>query len=85
MIITELTYVSFMVTGANIIYSYSCLAIGIKYDTYPSRLNQISVFINKKGTFYSQWSEICSILCHFMPIIIKSVFIENFITWLQEQ
>nr|YP_009316288.1 cytochrome c oxidase subunit 2 [Peltigera dolichorrhiza]ANE20418.1 cytochrome c oxidase subunit 2 [Peltigera dolichorrhiza] len=84
-IIPELTHVSFMVTGADVIHSYACPALGIKCDAYPGRLNQVSVFINREGTFYGQCSEICGILHSSMPIVIESVSIEKFITWLQEQ
>nr|QUG09712.1 cytochrome b [Peltigera rufescens] len=84
-IIPELTHVSFMVTGADVIHSYACPSLGIKCDAYPGRLNQVSVFINREGTFYGQCSEICGILHSSMPIVIESVSIEKFITWLQEQ
>lgn len=51
-IIPELTHVRFVVTGADVIHSFACPALGIKCDAYPGRLNQVSVFINRQGTFY---------------------------------
>ena len=51
-IIPELTHVRFIVTGADVIHSFACPALGIKCDAYPGRLNQVSVFINRQGTFY---------------------------------
>ena len=59
--------------------------LGIKYDIYPGRLNQVSVFINREGVFYGQCSEICGILHSSMPIVIESVSLEKFLTWLSEQ
>ena len=85
LIIPELTHVRFIVTGADVIHSFACPALGIKCDAYPGRLNQVSVMINREGTFYGQCSEICGILHSSMPIVIESVSIEKFISWLQEQ
>ena len=84
-IIPELTHVRFIVTGADVIHSFACPALGIKCDAYPGRLNQVSVLINRQGTFYGQCSEICGILHSSMPIVIESVSIEKFVSWLQEQ
>ncbi len=52
LIIPELTHVRFIVTGADVIHSLACPALGIKCDAYPGRLNQVSVMINREGTFY---------------------------------
>jgi len=84
-IIPELTHVRFIVTAADVIHSFACPALGIKCDAYPGRLNQISVFFNREGTFYGQCSEICGILHSSMPIVIESVSIEKFLAWLEEQ
>jgi ubiquinol-cytochrome c reductase cytochrome b subunit len=84
-ILPELTHVRFIVTAADVIHSFACPALGIKCDAYPGRLNQVSVFINREGTFYGQCSEICGILHSSMPIVIESVSIEKFLTWLEEQ
>ncbi len=84
-IIPELTHVRFIVTGADVIHSLACPALGIKCDAYPGRLNQVSVMVNRQGVFYGQCSEICGILHSSMPIVIESVSIEKFVSWLQEQ
>ena len=85
LIIPELTHVRFIVTGADVIHSFACPALGIKCDAYPGRLNQVSVMINREGTFYGQCSEICGILHSSMPIVIESVSIEKFVAWLLDQ
>jgi ubiquinol-cytochrome c reductase cytochrome b subunit len=84
-IIPELTHVRFIVTAADVIHSFAVPALGIKCDGYPGRLNQISVLINREGTFYGQCSEICGILHSSMPIVIESVAIEKFLSWIEEQ
>ena len=84
-ILPELTHVRFIVTGADVIHSFACPALGIKCDAYPGRLSQVSVLVNREGIFYGQCSEICGILHSSMPIVIESVSIEKFLSWLEEQ
>ena len=84
-ILPELTHVRFIITAADVIHCFACPALGIKCDGYPGRLNQISLFINREGIFYGQCSEICGILHSSMPIVIESVSIEKYLSWLQEQ
>jgi len=78
----ELTHVRFIVTSGDVIHSFSCNSLGIKCDAYPGRLNQVSVFTNREGVFYGQCSEICGILHSSMPIVIESLSLEKFLTWL---
>ena len=84
-ILPELTHVRFIITAGDVIHSFACPSLGIKSDAYPGRLNQVSVFINREGVFYGQCSEICGILHSSMPIVIESVSLEEFLTWLEEQ
>jgi cytochrome c oxidase subunit 1 len=84
-ILPELTHTRFMITSADVIHSFACPALGIKCDAYPGRLNQMSVHINREGTFFGQCSEICGILHSSMPISIQSVSLEKFLLWLRNQ
>ena len=84
-IIPELTHTRFIVTSGDVIHSFACPALGIKCDAYPGRLNQFSVLINREGSFYGQCSEICGILHSSMPIVIESISLEKFLSWLYEQ
>jgi len=84
-ILPELTHVRFIISSGDVIHSYACPSLGIKCDAYPGRLNQISVMINREGSFFGQCSEICGILHSSMPIVIESVGLEKFLSWLHEQ
>ena len=84
-ILPELTHVRFVVTSADVIHSFASPALGIKCDAYPGRLNQVSVLINREGTFFGQCSELCGILHSSMPTVIESVPIEKYLIWLNEQ
>ena len=81
----EITHTRFILTAADVIHSFAIPALGVKCDAYPGRLNQFSVLINRLGTFYGQCSEICGILHSSMPIVVESVSLEKFLSWLQEQ
>jgi heme/copper-type cytochrome/quinol oxidase subunit 2 len=84
-ILPEITHTRFILTAADVIHSFAIPALGVKCDAYPGRLNQFSVLINRLGTFYGQCSEICGILHSSMPIVVESVPLVKFLSWLQEQ
>ena len=81
----EFTHVRFIKSSGDVIHSYACPDLGIKCDAYPGRLNQVSVLVNREGSFFGQCSEICGILHSSMPIVIESISLEKFLSWLQEQ
>nr|YP_010230450.1 cytochrome c oxidase subunit II [Rhodinia fugax]QSV08491.1 cytochrome c oxidase subunit II [Rhodinia fugax] len=71
-----------MVTASDVIHSWTIPSLGIKVDANPGRLNQTNFFINRPGIFYGQCSEICGANHSFMPIVIESISIKNFIKWI---
>lgn len=84
-ILPEITHTRVIVSSGDVIHSYACPSLGVKCDAYPGRLNQFSVLANREGTFFGQCSEICGILHSSMPIVIESVSLEKYLSWLQEQ
>nr|YP_003735158.1 cytochrome c oxidase subunit II [Spilonota lechriaspis]ADI51560.1 cytochrome c oxidase subunit II [Spilonota lechriaspis] len=71
-----------MVTATDVIHSWTIPSLGVKIDANPGRLNQTNFFINRPGIFYGQCSEICGANHSFMPIVIESISIKNFINWI---
>nr|UGS79838.1 cytochrome c oxidase subunit II [Parantica sita]USN94461.1 cytochrome c oxidase subunit II [Parantica sita] len=71
-----------LVTATDVIHSWTIPALGIKVDANPGRLNQMSFFINRPGIYFGQCSEICGANHSFMPIVIESISINNFIEWI---
>nr|YP_010947295.1 cytochrome c oxidase subunit II [Smerkata fusca]WGO62323.1 cytochrome c oxidase subunit II [Smerkata fusca] len=71
-----------MVTATDVIHSWTIPSLGVKVDANPGRLNQTNFFINRPGLFYGQCSEICGANHSFMPIVIESISIKNFINWI---
>nr|QUS63492.1 cytochrome c oxidase subunit II [Odontoptilum angulatum] len=71
-----------LITATDVIHSWTIPSLGIKVDANPGRLNQTNFFINRPGIFYGQCSEICGANHSFMPIVIESISIKNFINWI---
>nr|YP_010564320.1 cytochrome c oxidase subunit II [Parapediasia teterrellus]UYX62343.1 cytochrome c oxidase subunit II [Parapediasia teterrellus] len=71
-----------MVTATDVIHSWTIPSLGVKVDANPGRLNQTNFFINRPGLYYGQCSEICGANHSFMPIVIESIPIKNFINWI---
>nr|YP_009271104.1 cytochrome c oxidase subunit II [Velarifictorus hemelytrus]ANU83244.1 cytochrome c oxidase subunit II [Velarifictorus hemelytrus] len=77
------TQIRTLVTAADVIHSWTVSALGVKTDATPGRLNQINFLINRPGLYYGQCSEICGANHSFMPIVIESVNLKNFIKWIK--
>nr|QZI86063.1 cytochrome c oxidase subunit II [Ischnobaenella hainana] len=71
-----------IVTAADVLHSWTIPSLGIKIDAIPGRLNQTNMFINRPGIMFGQCSEICGANHSFMPIVIESVNMNQFINWI---
>nr|YP_010478283.1 cytochrome c oxidase subunit II [Nesophrosyne sp. 29 GMB-2012]UVI59727.1 cytochrome c oxidase subunit II [Nesophrosyne sp. 29 GMB-2012] len=71
-----------LVTSLDVIHSWTIPALGIKIDGTPGRINQGSILISRPGIYYGQCSEICGANHSFMPIMIESVNMKSFMTWI---
>nr|YP_010882195.1 cytochrome c oxidase subunit II [Pulchriphyllium giganteum]WID87109.1 cytochrome c oxidase subunit II [Pulchriphyllium giganteum] len=73
-----------MVSSADVIHSWTLPSTGIKIDGTPGRLNQASMMINRTGIIYGQCSEICGTNHSFMPIVVETVPINEFMKWMMK-
>merc|ERR1712160_141367 len=64
------THIRFLITGQDVLHSFSIPALGVKTDATPERINP---FIQREGVFYGQCSELCGTLHGFMPIVVEAV------------
>nr|YP_010946338.1 cytochrome c oxidase subunit II [Anaplectoidea varia]WGO57056.1 cytochrome c oxidase subunit II [Anaplectoidea varia] len=76
------TFIRIIITSADVLHSWTIPSLGVKADATPGRLNQTSFLINRPGVFYGQCSEICGANHSFMPIVIESIPMSNFINWI---
>jgi len=77
----ENTHIRLLVTSADVLHSWAVPSFGVKVDACPGRLSQASLFIKRLGVFYGQCSEICGVNHGFMPIVVNSVPVDTFVTW----
>jgi cytochrome c oxidase subunit 2 len=75
------THIRILVTATDVLHSWSIPAFGIKIDACPGRLSQASLFIKRPGIYYGQCSEICGVNHGFMPIVVRGVSLDSYVTW----
>nr|YP_004222541.1 cytochrome c oxidase subunit II [Micromelo undatus]ABK92259.1 cytochrome c oxidase subunit II [Micromelo undatus] len=71
-------------TSADVLHAWTLPAMGVKMDAVPGRLNSMSTFIEKPGVFYGQCSEICGANHSFMPIVVETLNLKDFIKFLEQ-
>nr|QNV11860.1 cytochrome c oxidase subunit II [Ancistrocerus parietum]WKK30302.1 cytochrome oxidase c subunit 2 [Ancistrocerus parietum] len=77
------TSLRFIFTSTDVIHSWTIPSIGVKMDATPGRINQAFIYLNRPGIFFGQCSEICGANHSFMPIVIESTNMNNFINWMK--
>jgi cytochrome c oxidase subunit 2 len=75
------THIRLMVTAGDVLHSWSIPSLGIKVDAIPGRLSQVAMYIKREGVFYGQCSELCGVNHGFMPIVVKAVSYDEFLSW----
>nr|YP_009158051.1 cytochrome c oxidase subunit II [Carrhotus xanthogramma]AKH36467.1 cytochrome c oxidase subunit II [Carrhotus xanthogramma] len=65
--------VRMIVSGADVIHSWTIPALGVKADAIPGRLNQLTLNFNRVGMFFGECSEICGANHSFMPIMMSVI------------
>jgi cytochrome c oxidase subunit 2 len=70
-----------LVTGGDVLHSFTVPALGFKMDAVPGRLNETWFKATREGMFYGQCSELCGRDHAFMPIAIRVVSQAQFDTW----
>ena len=73
-----------LVTGADVIHSFTVPSFGIKIDAVPGRINETWFKATKEGMFYGQCSELCGKDHSFMPIAVRVVNESDFTAWVDE-
>jgi len=73
--------VDLIVTSVDVIHSWAVPSLGIKIDGLPGRLNHSGLFIERKGVFYGQCSELCGVNHGFMPIKVVAVSFSDFMDY----
>ena len=70
-----------LVTGADVIHSFTVPSFGIRIDAVPGRINETWFKATIEGMFYGQCSELCGKDHSFMPIAVRVVNDGEFAAW----
>jgi cytochrome c oxidase subunit 2 len=73
-----------LVTGADVIHSFTVPSFGIRMDAVPGRINETWFQATIEGTYYGQCSELCGKDHSFMPIAVRVVKDSEFTAWVGE-
>nr|YP_010490499.1 cytochrome c oxidase subunit II [Smilium sinense]UWM12985.1 cytochrome c oxidase subunit II [Smilium sinense] len=82
MVVPMNSYVRMLISSTDVIHSWTIPSLGVKVDAVPGRLNQITFMINRPGLMFGQCSEICGANHSFMPIVIESISMKNFMNFI---
>ncbi|MCB1371555.1 MAG: cytochrome c oxidase subunit II [Rhodobacteraceae bacterium] len=74
--------VELLVTGSDVIHSWTIPAFGVKMDAVPGRLADTWFSANQEGIYFGQCSELCGKDHAYMPITVKVVSQEAYDAWL---
>jgi cytochrome c oxidase subunit II len=70
--------------GAEVIHAFAVPSFGIKIDAIPGRLNETWFRATREGIYYGQCSELCGKDHAYMPIAVRVVSEQAFITWVED-
>lgn len=73
-------YIRVNVTSSDVLHSWAVPSLGIKIDAVPHRINTGLIYLQRTGIFYGQCSEICGVNHGFMPIVVQSLTIDEFMS-----
>ncbi len=73
-----------LVTGADVIHSFTVPSFGIRIDAIPGRMNETWFKATTTGMFYGQCSELCGKDHSFMPIAVQVVSESDFNAWVAQ-
>ena len=73
-----------LVTGADVIHSFSVPSFGIKIDAIPGRVNETWFKAEREGVYYGQCSQLCGRDHAFMPIEVRVVSEKEYTAWLDQ-
>lgn len=76
------TSIRVLLTSNDVIHAFAVPSLGIKADCYPGRLNSLGFVINRASTFHGNCSELCGALHHAMPIGIKAVPLNEYLSYM---
>lgn len=73
-----------IVTSADVLHSWTVPSLGVKVDAVPGRLNYLTLRPSRSGVYYGQCSELCGSNHSFIPIVVESVSVLDYVNSLTQ-
>ena len=73
-----------LVTGADVIHSFTVPSFGVRIDAVPGRMNETWFKAEREGIYYGQCSKLCGKDHAFMPIAFRVVSPDAYAAWLSD-
>lgn len=70
-----------LTNASDVMHSWAIPALGMKADSIPGRINQLSLLIPRASIFYGQCSELCGTGHAYMPITLIAIDVDNYLNW----
>jgi len=77
--------VRFLITGNDVIHSFSVPDFAIKRDAVPGILNDVWTIVDEPGVYRGQCSELCGKDHGFMPIVVHAVPEDQYRAWYEKE
>ena len=77
--------VKFIVTADDVIHSFAMPSFWIKQDANPGQLHETWAYIERRGVYFGQCSELCGARHGFMPIVIEATTPARFAQWVAQK
>jgi len=77
--------VRFLITGNDVIHSFSVPDFAIKRYAVPGILNDVWTIVDEPGVYRGQCSELCGKDHGFMPIVVHAVPEDQYRTWYEKE
>nr|QEN73935.1 cytochrome c oxidase subunit 2 [Ceroplastes japonicus] len=73
-----------IMTATDVIHSWAMPSMNLKCDTIPGQINNMLIKSNKIGISFGQCSEVCGVNHSFMPIMMETVSMKEFVKWVKK-
>ena len=77
--------VRFLLTSNDVIHSWWVPAFAVKKDAIPGFINESWTRVEEEGIYRGQCAELCGKDHGFMPIVVKAVAYEDYLTWVDDK
>lgn len=78
LIVPIFSLVGLVGTSRDVIHSWAIPSLGVKIDCIPGRLNMVLIEVSGCGVFYGQCSELCGVIHSYIPIVIETIKLRDF-------